>query len=116
LKSVKKLTKIFTVIVMARRSLRASEEGINKARKAYSNQGWTQEGLAETADLKTRSAIGSFFARKPINRNNFIEICTALDLNWEEIVQQDQDTVESNADLNMLVHDVREGIRSLIKE
>jgi predicted NACHT family NTPase len=41
--------------------------------------------LAERVDLKTRQPIGNLLAGKPIDRHNFIEICTALDLSWEEI-------------------------------
>jgi predicted NACHT family NTPase len=107
-------------MVMAGRSLQASAEGIKKARKAYNSQGWTQEGLAQAIDLKTRQPIGNFFAGKPINRNNFIEICTALDLNWEEITQREvEDNIAEDVTSDAIadtVQAIREQTTPLVKE
>jgi predicted NACHT family NTPase len=104
---------------MAKRSLKASAEGIRKARKAYNAEGLTQEALAEQVNLKTRQPVSNFFASKPIDRHVFIEICTALDLNWEEIRQQETEdgtsedaVVEAIAEI---VQAIREQIRPLVK-
>ncbi len=71
---------------MARRSLKASSEGIKKAKQAFERKCWTQEYLAETVGLQTRQPIWKFFSGKPVDRNVFAEICFQLDLDLEEIV------------------------------
>ncbi|MGC1247024.1 MAG: NACHT domain-containing NTPase [Spirulinaceae cyanobacterium] len=71
---------------MARRSLKASSEGIRKAKQAFERKCWTQEYLAETVGLQTRQPIWKFFSGKPVDRNVFAEICFQLDLELEEIV------------------------------
>lgn len=70
---------------MAKRSLKASEEGIKKAKIAFDRRRWTQEYLAAEVGLSTRNSIWKFFSRKPIERYIFMEICFKLDLDWEEI-------------------------------
>jgi predicted NACHT family NTPase len=70
---------------MAKRSLKASAEGIKKAKTAFERRQWTQEYLAAEVGLSTRNSIWKFFSGKPIERYVFIEICFKLDLNWEEI-------------------------------
>ncbi|MBW4542015.1 MAG: NACHT domain-containing NTPase [Myxacorys chilensis ATA2-1-KO14] len=105
---------------MARRSLQASAEGIKKARKAYNAEGLTQEALAEQVNLKTRQPVSKFFAGKPIDRHVFIEICTALDLNWEEITQREaEDSIAEDVVIEAIaetVQAIREQIRPLVKE
>ncbi|MBD1843703.1 NACHT domain-containing NTPase [Cyanobacteria bacterium FACHB-63] len=101
---------------MARQSLRASEEGIKAARKAYKAQGWTQEALAEEINCKTRQPISNFFARKAIDKHNFIEICTALDLNWENIRESESDTAIDSSEIDAIVQSIRESVRSFIQE
>jgi len=70
---------------MARRSLRASTIGIQKARKAFQRGDWTQEYLALEIGIETRQPIWKFFSGKPIERHNFQEICLRLGLDWQEI-------------------------------
>jgi predicted NACHT family NTPase len=105
---------------MANRSLKASAEGIKKARKAYNAEGLTQEALAEQVNLKTRQPVSKFFAGKPIDRHVFIEICTALDLNWEDIKQQEAENSISETATPSTIADtvqaVRKQIRPLVKE
>ncbi|MEB3360108.1 MAG: NACHT domain-containing protein [Synechococcales bacterium] len=73
---------------MAKRSLRASAEGILRAKRAFECRGWTQDYLAAEVELKTRQPIWKFFSGRPVERHIFIEICFVLDLNWEEIVDR----------------------------
>jgi predicted NACHT family NTPase len=101
---------------MARRSLQASTAGIQQARRAYNNGSWTQEALAEQVNLKTRQPISKFFAGKSIDRHVFIEVCTALELNWEDIAQGETTASNESLDLDSLVQAVREQIKPLIKE
>ena len=70
---------------MARRSLRASIVGIEKAKTAFKRREWTQEYLASEVGLETRQPIWKFFTGKPIERHSFMEICFQLGLDWQEI-------------------------------
>ena len=69
---------------MAKRSLEASPAGIQRARRAFSLKGWTQENLAGEVNLKTRQPIWRFFTGQPVDRQVFMEICQVLDLDWRE--------------------------------
>ncbi len=75
---------------MAKRSLKASEAGIAKAKLAFQRREWTQEYLAAEVGLQTRQPIWKFFSGRPIERHLFIEICFQLGLDWEEIVERPQ--------------------------
>ncbi|MDX2242265.1 MAG: NACHT domain-containing NTPase [Leptolyngbyaceae cyanobacterium bins.302] len=70
---------------MVKRSLRASPSGIQQAKRAFSQKGWTQENLAEEVGLKTRQSVWRFFTGQPIERHIFQEICWVLDLDWREV-------------------------------
>jgi predicted NACHT family NTPase len=71
---------------MAKRSLKASEVGIKKAKQAFRRTGWTQEYLASAVGLETRQSIWKFFSGRPIERHLFIDVCFQLNLEWEDIV------------------------------
>ncbi len=73
------------VRTMAKRSLRASPAGVKKAKQQFAFKGWTQEYLANEVGVKTRQPIWRFFAGQAIERYTFFEICTVLDLDWQEI-------------------------------
>jgi predicted NACHT family NTPase len=70
---------------MVRRSLQASQIGIQQAKRAFARKGWTQENLAFEVGLKTRQPIWRFFSGRPVERHIFLEICSILVLNWREI-------------------------------
>ncbi|WP_375477618.1 NACHT domain-containing protein [uncultured Nostoc sp.] len=70
---------------MVKRSLQASQVGIQQAKRAFAQKGWTQENLAFEVNLKTRQPIWRFFTGRPVERYIFIEICTVLSLTWQEI-------------------------------
>ena len=72
---------------MAGRSLTASTEGIEKAKKALNRNNWSKKALAEELEL-ARSTVSNFFRCKPVDRLNFEEICKKLDLDWQEIVDR----------------------------
>ncbi|ABA20274.1 Predicted signal transduction protein containing Nacht domain [Trichormus variabilis ATCC 29413] len=102
------------IVVMAKRSLQASAEGIRKAKQAFKRKGWTQEYLAAEVGLETRQSIWKFFTGKPIDRHVFNDICFALELDTAEISQQ---SVENSLylegdeysliDINILVQKLR---------
>lgn len=72
---------------MAKRSLEASPAGIQRAKRAFSLKGWTQENLAAEVNLKTRQPIWRFFTGQRVDRQIFMEICQVLDLDWREIAE-----------------------------
>ncbi len=71
---------------MVKRSLQASPAGIEKAKKAFQNQGWTQEKLSTEIGLGSRQSIWKFFTGQPVERSIFFDICQRLNLNWQEMV------------------------------
>lgn len=73
---------------MAKRSLKASQDGIVRAKRAFDLRGWTQEYLAAEVGLQTRQSVWKFFSGRPVERHIFIDICFTLDLDWEDIVDR----------------------------
>ncbi|MEH1982187.1 MAG: hypothetical protein V7L27_23430, partial [Nostoc sp.] len=63
---------------MVKRSLQASLNGIQEAKRAFARKGWTQDNLAGEVNLKTRQPIWRFFSGRPVERHTFIEICLVL--------------------------------------
>lgn len=100
---------------MAKRSLHASQAGIQQAKKSFSRKGWTQEFLAYEVNQKTRQPIWRFFSGRPIERHTFMEICDILDLNWREIAENPPAEISELFDqsqskvwaINHLVQEVR---------
>ncbi|GAX35169.1 NACHT domain-containing protein [Nodularia sp. NIES-3585] len=73
---------------MVKRSLYASQVGIQQAKTAFARKGWTQQNLALEVNLKTRQPIWRFFSGRPIERLTFIELCSVLELNWRDIAEE----------------------------
>jgi predicted NACHT family NTPase len=106
---------------MVKRSLQASPLGIEDAKQAFAQKGWTQEELAWEVNLKTRQSVWRFFSGRPVERQVFIEICSALNLDWRKIAidppaEFSEAGVSGNApkngntlikDINVLVQQVR---------
>ncbi|HEY9739332.1 MAG TPA: NACHT domain-containing NTPase [Coleofasciculaceae cyanobacterium] len=89
---------------MRSRSLRASLEGIRKAKEAFNRTELTQEQLAAEVGLKTRYSIGKFFKCDSVERQIFREICFRLELDWEEIAEPEP------ASIDALVQNIREKV------
>jgi hypothetical protein len=80
--------------VLVRRSLTASETGIETAKIALTDKGWSRQYLASRVvigegkqsqtgiDIQT---VHKFFTQKGVNRQYFVAICKALGLDWQEI-------------------------------
>lgn len=100
---------------MVKRSLQASQLGIQQAKTAFARKGWTQENLAIEVNLKTRQPIWRFFSGRPVERLTFIEICSVLELNWREIAanppaefgEREEIAQPSVLDIDRLVQQVR---------
>lgn len=76
---------------MTGRSLKASPQGIEKAKTALKRNNLTQKALANEKQIASWSTINKFFTAKPVDRSIFTDICKFLDLDWEEIVFSPED-------------------------
>ena len=101
---------------MAKRSLKASSSGIEKAKNAFKRAGWTQEYLAEQVGITTRQSIWKFFSGKSVERNIFIEICFQMNLDWQEIADLPKNTElkisQSNQDQGLDIESLVQKLRS----
>ena len=103
-----KIGKKFYQLTMTGRSLKASQEGITKAKAALQKRNLSQTDLATKVEI-SRSTVTNFFAGKPIDHKIFEDICKKLGLEREDVVAH-------NTDLAPLVQSVREKIKPYIKE
>ncbi len=100
------------MIVRAKRSLKASNQGISRARKAVLAFP-TKVDLA--ADLEiSRATLQKFFAGKPVGRENFHHICQRLQLPWQEVAELSEEIINKPSqdssyqqDINTLVQEVK---------
>ena len=94
--------------------VRASEQGIRKAREALTRKGWTETKLLEIAKLR-KQKLGTqqrtnFFNGKAVARSTADKIGFLLDLTWEkgdlepELGKKKQD---KGSDIDELVQEVR---------
>jgi predicted NACHT family NTPase len=106
---------------MTGRSLQASPEGIEKARRALKQKSLTQKALAKDLGMSRQPAY-KFFKGRGIDRQYFEQICEKLGFEWEEIVAQPPSEPEAAAnqdnsiDIDALVHEVRENVKPIIQE
>ncbi|MEH1771091.1 MAG: NACHT domain-containing protein [Nostoc sp.] len=84
---------------MVKRSLQASLTGIEQAKKAFAQKGWTQDNLAFEVNLKTRQPIWRFFSGRSVERHIFREICSVLSLNWREIAANPPEELSESKEL-----------------
>src|ERR687885_1216743 len=101
---------------MVKRSLQASQAGIQQARRAFARKGWTQENLALEVNLKTRQPVWRFFSGRPIEHYIFKEICPVLELNWREIAanppaEGSEPEEQARINIDTLVQQVRSILR-----
>jgi uncharacterized protein YjbI with pentapeptide repeats/transcriptional regulator with XRE-family HTH domain len=82
------------------RSLRASKTGIEKAEKAFKLKGCTQDYLAGASDCSRQTVI-KFFARRPVEKRIFQNICDELNLEWGEIAELDLEDDQSSRGSSM---------------
>jgi predicted NACHT family NTPase len=96
--------------IRAKRSLKASAEGISLAKNAVLAFP-TKVDLA--ADLEiSRATLQKFFAGKPVGRENFHHICQKLQLPWLDVAQLEEDNINklslaSQGNIDALVQEVR---------
>jgi predicted NACHT family NTPase len=102
---------------MGRRSLRASSQGIQDIKKALKRKKWSQTYIAGTVDC-SRQTIWSLLQGNPTDCDVFMEVCTQLGLNWEEIAEPESPEPEQNdsQDIDALVREVRQRVQPYIQE
>ena len=88
---------------MSGRSLRASAEGIQRAKAILAGRNWTQKYLATDEGIASWTPISKFFNGKPVDRTIFIDICQRLDLHWEDIAASESvDDGDDDSELNAM--------------
>lgn len=98
------------------RSLRASKEGLEKAKAAFELKEWTQEHLAIRADC-SRGTVINFFAQRPVTSKLFQTFCIELELDWGEIAELEADEVpERTLNIDELIASVRTNIYGSVFE
>lgn len=69
------------------RSLKASTEGIKRAKLALEYKGWSQLYLVNSRGIASWSTVNGFFNGKSVDRDIFLQICEELNLSWEDIAE-----------------------------
>jgi DNA-binding Xre family transcriptional regulator len=78
---------------MPQPTLTASQAGIEKAKIALTDKGWSRQYLADNVVLEgemptkgiSLQTVNSFFKCRGIKSQNFVAICKALGLDWKDI-------------------------------
>lgn len=110
------------MIARAKRSLRATAEGIERANQAVLTYATKME-LAQQLQI-SRATVQNFFARKAIGRENFHKICQQLELPWQEIAEvsnrspssTSSTSTASTQDIDSLVRQLRQLLSSSIEQ
>jgi len=96
---------------MSKRSSQLSIEGYIIAQKALELKGWTKDFLAGKIELSP-GTIHNFFARKPVEKENFAKICVALKIPTQEVL--DISEFQNKESINKLVADIRQKTQNSI--
>jgi predicted NACHT family NTPase len=99
---------------MARRSLKASTEGITTLKETLKRKKWSQTYLAGAAGC-SRQTIWSLLNSNPIDAEVFLGICTQLGLSEHEIAEPEEGDGEV-LELDELVRQVRGQVKPWIQE
>jgi DNA-binding Xre family transcriptional regulator len=99
------------------RSLSSGNEGINLAESALIGKCWSRQDLADEVKLH-KQTIDKFFKGSNIDNINFVKICQALGIDWEEIsgsngfsiqnLSSKDKVVENRQDLKITYQDLLE--------
>jgi predicted NACHT family NTPase len=102
---------------MARRSLRASAQGIQLIKKALRKKTGGQTYLAGAVNC-SRQTIWSLLQGNPTDCDVFMAVCTQLGLDWNAITESEQPEPEldDRSQIDALVQAMRDRLRPLIQE
>ena len=106
-----------TMAQRASRSLYLPPPGINKARQAIADKGLTQQELATQIGI-SRASVAKFFAGQRVDRRIFIEVSTALAMNWEDLTESEsiQEDQNKSSETNVLVQEIREKLKPIVHQ
>lgn len=106
---------------MKKRSLKASKQGIQRLSSALLQAKQSKLALAEKLGI-ARSTVSNLFSGRSIAYEKLIQICEALSLDWQEIAaltiadEYQEENQQDNTNVDALVKEVREKVRSSIEE
>lgn len=104
---------------MGTRGLKASKQGIERAKVALALYSLSQNALAEELGL-SRSTVNNFFKGKQIDRENFALICERIGLDLENTVAINDSAAEPSeaidgSEIDALVQKVRQKVHDYIQ-
>jgi transcriptional regulator with XRE-family HTH domain len=101
---------------MARRSLRASAQGIQRFKAEMKHKKWSQTFLAGAAQC-SRQTVWSLLAGKAINADIFIQVCELLGLEADAVAEPEDEEASpgKETDIDELVRQVRETLQPFLK-
>lgn len=101
---------------MARRSLRASAQGIQRFKAEMKQKKWSQTFLAGAAQC-SRQTVWSLLAGKAIDADIFLQICELLGLEADAVAEPEDEEASpgKTTDIDVLVQQVRETLQPFLK-
>jgi len=94
-------------------TLIASKQGVETAERALIRLGFDSRSNFAKSKLLSRSTVANFFNQVPIQLDSFKRICDALKLEWQEIAEIKESTINS-VPIKIQVnarHDLEEGVQ-----
>jgi predicted NACHT family NTPase len=101
---------------MARRSFRASAQGIQRLRAEMKHKKWSQTFLAGAAQC-SRQTVWSLLAGNAIDADIFLQVCELLGLEADAVAEPEDEEASSGkeTDIDELVRQVRETLQPFLK-
>jgi predicted NACHT family NTPase len=101
---------------MARRSLRASAQGIQRFKAEMKRKKWTQTYVSGAAQC-SRQTVWSLLAGKAIDADIFLQICALLGLEADAVAEPEDEEASpgKETDIDELVRQVRETLQPFLK-
>ena len=94
-------------------TIAASKKGVETAEKALIRLGFGSKSNFATSKRLSRSTVTKFFTQSPIQYDSFKVICDSLQLNWEEILETTEESINSQPIERQLnpSSDIEEGVK-----
>jgi predicted NACHT family NTPase len=101
---------------MARRSLRASAQGIQRFKAEMKRKKWTQTYVSGAAQC-SRQTVWSLLAGKAIDADIFLQVCELLGLEADAVAEPEDEEASpgKETDIDELVRQVRETLQPFLK-
>lgn len=96
---------------MSAKSLKISERGKLILDKARIAKGWSLNDFAYKLELSP-STVKRFFSQERVSIQNFIAICRFLDIDWEMVVDnQNQLEVQNNSNITFTINQAEDSLQ-----